>query len=91
MADPYTVEFRVYNPESGQVAFIVQSGRNELHCHAIVAGRFPGFVVTRGEDQVFAGEPGQHLFNADGSVCVNCGGYEWLLPDGECSGIYGLE
>lgn len=90
MLDPYRLEVRVYHPDRGEVEFVKMPGRNAGHCFNLAAKRFPGWVVTRAEDELWVGEEGKHYFTADGCTCVNCGGLEWQMPDSECSGVYGL-
>lgn len=86
---PYTVELRVYHPERNAVEFISMTGINHGHCVNKLANKYPGWVVSDLETEILIGDPGEHFWNHDGTVCVKCGVFEHLAFE-DCSGFFGL-
>lgn len=90
MVDPYKVEVRVFHPELMRVEFLEMEGHNKGQCINRAADKYPGWVATAADRQVELGEVDEHYWANEGSCCVKCGGLEWMMPDSDCSGVYGV-
>lgn len=86
----FKAELRVYHPELNEVTFVRMPGHNFGECVNKAANKWPGWVVTDAASEIFVGDDGKHHWSADNSLCVNCGVFEWMAVDDDCSGIHGL-